>query len=402
MKKSISGIILLFFTAAAFAADFGLVLGAEGQYTGAINPEGFSLTGYAGPWVSVVWNEKINFYASGKAVYDYAENKEPPSSFFFELERAELNWRPAPLLSLGLGRRRFQDALGLAVSGLFDGAGGSVNFGAGLFSLGAFYTGLLYKETANIIMTTHDLQNYEKPLDTEGLAGYFASRRVLLALTGDFPGLTPHTTLTVQGLAQIDVNDTSNTLNTYYLEARFTAEPLEPLHLDGGGLGELLQGPDKVQGSAALSAGADWEVPGLLPDLLSVKFLWTSGRIGDKAGAFVPVGGVSAGRIFDPGLRALMNAGLSYQVRPLAAFSAGAGAAYFIRTDLETLADKELDDNSDSRLLGGEVYGSLIWAPDPALRLNMEGGAFFPGWGGAFRGGAPIRWKLNLGLIVSV
>jgi hypothetical protein len=66
MKKPLSGIILLFFTAAAFAADFGLVLGADGQYTGAINPEGFSVTGYAGPWISVVWNERLNFHASGK------------------------------------------------------------------------------------------------------------------------------------------------------------------------------------------------------------------------------------------------------------------------------------------------------------------------------------------------
>jgi hypothetical protein len=402
MKKSIAGLIPLFFTAAAFAADFGLVLGAEGEYTGAINPEGFSVSAYASPWVSVVWNEKLNVHASGKLAYDYAEKGDPPASYFFEPERIELNWRPASLLSVTLGRQRFRDTLGLAVSGLFDGAGGSVNFGGGILSLGAYYTGLVYKESAKIIMTSHDLQNYEKPLDAEGLAGYFASRRALLALTAEFPSLTRRAALTLQGLAQFDLNDTPDPLNTCYLEAHFTAEPLEPLHLDAGLLGEFLWGADKVQGSAAVSAGADWEVPGLLPDLLSAKFLWTSGRTGDTVSAFVPVGGVSGGRIFDPGPRALMSAGLSYQARPLAGLSAGAGAAYFIRTDLGTLGDKDLDGASDSRPLGGEVYGSLIWAPDPAFRLNVEGGAFFPGWGGAFREGAPPRWRVNAGLIVSL
>jgi hypothetical protein len=401
MKKRITGSILLFFAAAAFAADFGVILGGEGQYTGVINPEGFSLTGYASPWVSVVWNERLNVHASGKLAYDYAEKGEGPEGFFFEVERTEVNWRPVSPLTITLGRQRFQDALGMAVLGLVDGAGGSLDIGTGRFSLGAFYTGLLYKESAKILMTSHDLQQYEKPLDGEGLEGYFASRRVLLALTGEFPGLTPRTGLTVQGLAQLDVNDTSDTLNTHYLEIRFRAEPFEPLHFDLGVVGELVQG-EEVQTGAALSGGMDWEVPGAMADLVSAKFLWTSGRSGDKTSAYIPVGGVSMGNIFDPGFRALMSAGLTYQARPLAGLSAGAGAAYFIRTDLESFGDADLDGAAESRLLGGEVYGTLVWVPDPAVRMNLGGGAFFPGWGGAFREDAAVRWKVNVGLIVAL
>jgi hypothetical protein len=272
----------------------------------------------------------------------------------------------------------------------------------GRFSLGAFYTGLLYKKTAEIVMTANDQRNYEKPLDAEALAGYFASRRVLLALTGEFPALLPRMGLTAQGLAQIDVNDTSDTLHSQYLELRLTAELLDPLHLDVGALGELVQGPEGIQRSAAVSAEVDWETPGPWNDLLSAKFLWTSGRSGSGVSAFIPVGGVTAGSVFDPGLRALMSAGLSYRARPLAGFSAGAGINYFIRTDLETLGDADLDDASDSRLLGGELSGSLTWAPDPAFMLTAGAGAFFPRWGGAFREDAPVRWKLNLGLLVSL
>jgi hypothetical protein len=146
----------------------------------------------------------------------------------------------------------------------------------------------------------------------------------------------------------------------------------------------------------------DWEIPGFLSDLLSAKLLWTSGRSGGGTGAFLPLGGVRSGRIFDPGLRALMSAGLSYQARPLSGFSAEAGTAYFIRTDLETLGDADLDGSSKSRSLGGEIYGSLVWVPDPAVRVGLGGGAFFPQWGGAFRGDAAVRWKLNMDLILSL
>jgi hypothetical protein len=407
MKKrlciiALYGILLFGIATSAFSADFGLILGTEGEYTEALVPKGFSVTTTASPWVSAAFTETIDVYVSGKMTFDYEEKGDPRQSYFFEAERTELNLRPAPGLYLGLGRRRFRDPAGLVASGLFDGAGGSVKLGTSRLSLGAYYTGLLYKETAKIILTPGDLERYEKPPDSEGLTGYFASRRVLLALTGEFPDLTSRTGLSVQALAQIDVNGDSDNLNTHYLELRFTAEPADPLHLNVGGIGELVQGPDELQGSMAAFAGADWEVPGTLTDMLSAEFLWTSGRSGEKICAFTPVSGQNAGRVFDGGIGALLRTGLSYRMRPAAGFSVEAGAAYFIRTDLETLWDSELDGDSTSRLLGGELYGSLIWAPDPAFRLSAGGGAFFPGWGGAYREGAPVKWKANVGLIVSL
>jgi hypothetical protein len=139
-----------------------------------------------------------------------------------------------------------------------------------------------------------------------------------------------------------------------------------------------------------------------MKDLLSAEALWTSGRSGEKILAFTPVSGKNAGRVFDWGISALARAGLSYRARPAASFSLEAWAAYFIRTDLETQRDEDLDNASRSRLLGGEVYGSLVWAPDPALRFSGGGGAFFPGWGAAYREGTAIKWKANLGFIVAL
>jgi hypothetical protein len=407
MKKRLGVIvmysILLFGIAAvAFGADFGLIIGAGGEYAGGLSPEGFSVTVTASPWFSAALNEKIAVHVSGKMAFAYEEKENPPESYFFEMERTELNLRPASGLYLGLGRQRFEDPAGLIASGLFDGAAGSVKLGMSRLSLGAYYTGLLYKETAKILMTSGDLEEYGKSFDSDGLEGYFASRRVLLALTGEFPDLTSRMSLEAQALAQFDVNGGSDSLNTQYLELRFVIEPTDPLHITLGGVGELIQGPDEVQGSMAAFAGADWEIPGTLTDLLSAEFLWTSGSDGGKMRAFTPVSGKDAGRVFDGGIGALMRAGLSYRARPGASFSLEAGAAYFIRTDVETLGDPGLDGDSESRLLGGEVYGSLVWAPDPAFRFSAGGGAFFPGWGGAFREGAAVKWKADLGLLVSL
>jgi hypothetical protein len=407
MKKhccviALYSILLCGIAAAAFGADFGLILGTESAYDDNLKAEGFSLSAAVSPWVSAVLGETIDLYVSGKMTFKYEEREESPESYFFEVERTEMNLRPGPGIFLTLGRQRFEDSTGLTASGLFDGAAGSVKLGMSRLSFGAYYTGLLYKETAKIIMTGGDLERYGKSFDSEGLAGYFASRRALLALTGEFPDLTSRTSLEVQALAQFDLNGDSDSLNTQYLELRFTAEPADPLHVHLGGIGGLAQGEDELQGSMAVFAGADWELPGALRDLLSAELLWTSGRSGGNMRAFTPISGKNAGVVFDWGISALARAGLSYRARLVNSFSLEAGAAYFIRTDLETQEDGDLDNASSSRLLGGELYGSLVWAPDPAFRLSGGGGAFFPGWGGAYREGAAIKWKANLGVIVSL
>jgi hypothetical protein len=402
MMKNRLCITLLFMSAAAFGADFGLILGTEGVYRDNLNPEDFSATASASPWVSSVLSGTTDLYVSGKMSFEYQEAEEPPELYFFEMERTELNLRPGPGIFLTLGRQRFEDSAGLVASGLFDGAGLSVNPGTGRLSLGAYYTGLLYKETAKILMTGGDAGRYAKPLDKKGLEGYFASRRVLLALTGEFPDLTSRAGLEVQALAQFDVNGGEDALHSQYLELRVNAEAADPLHLNFGGVGELARGTEQTAWSMAAFGGADLELPGALSDMVSAGLLWTSGRSGERIRAFTPVSGRDAGRVFEGGTGALGRAALSYRARPVKSFSLEAGAAYFIRTDLETLGDKDLDGASRSRLLGGEVYGALVWGPDPAFRLSAGGGAFFSGWGRAFREDAPVKWRADCGLIIAL
>jgi hypothetical protein len=96
---------------------------------------------------------------------------------------------------------------------------------------------------------------------------------------------------------------------------------------------------------------------------------------------------------------ALVEAG--YAVRLHNVLSVEAGTAYFFRTDSHTYSDPDLDEDSLSPLLGGEVSGSLTWAPVSDISFTLGGGAFFPQWGKAFASDAAMRWRVSLETILS-
>jgi hypothetical protein len=171
------------------------------------------------------------------------------------------------------------------------------------------------------------------------------------------------------------------------------------------GVGESSARESPELGFAAF-AGGDWELPTAVQDLLSLKVYWSSGRVNDGIAPYFPVSGIGVGEIFSPRLSAMMYLKAAYRLRPYKTVNAEAGAGYFIRTDLQTLQDGELTPPdtglaSESRLLGGEIYGSLGWTPQSALGFNARGGVFFPGWGGAFESGTKPRWNVSVGAFVS-
>jgi hypothetical protein len=129
-----------------------------------------------------------------------------------------------------------------------------------------------------------------------------------------------------------------------------------------------------------------------------VEGRWSSGAVNETVGPFRPISGIAQGSVFTPRLSALARIKGSYTLRIFETLSAEAGLNYFIRTDRETFADSDVDPDSSSHFLGGEVYGSVVWAPESGLRLTLGGGAFFPGTGNAFRADAPVRWKVSGGV----
>jgi hypothetical protein len=403
MKRNLFSLILtLGIGVFAAAADFGLVIGGTGEYVSDTGGTGPGFTGTFSPWVSAALGKTLSLSVSGKLSVEYEyEHRAWAKPLLFELERTELSFRPAQKVYLTLGRQRFKDSGGIIASGLFDGASGSFGLGAARLTGAVFYTGLLSKKTAEILMSAEDLEAYRRPLNYGEPMTYFASRRILAHIGADFPGLTPRTALNLSLLAQYDLNSHANPLHSQYLELRYGLEAADTLRFTLAGTGALTeQGNAEARGNFAAALAADWDLPGALTDLVHAELRWGSGAVNRRIGPFTPVTSISQGNVFSPALTGLMNLRAAYTAGFRRTLSASAEAVCFWRTDLETLTDRELDSASKDRYLGTETRAALTWAVQSALRLSAGGGVFFPG--GAFREDAGLRWNLSGGVILSL
>jgi hypothetical protein len=392
----------------AGALDFGLVIH---QFLGYGNTDGndsdaaVSYTGSYTPWITADLQNAVKLYASAKLSmsYESEEWKYGDPRILPELERTEVSWRPAPSIYLEAGRVRFNDPLGIIAAGLFDGAKGSFTVGAVRLTAGAFYTGLLYKETAKIKMSADDKKNYGESFDYTGsdYYDYFASRRVVLSAGAEFPVLTSRTTLVLNGLFQFDANDVDDAVHSQYLTAQFGVSPTDTLTVTAGIVAGLLedQASDNPIANLAATLSADWSVPGSLNDMAQAQFLWSSGAINDGIGVFTPVSLIAQGQFFTSALSALMVVKGKYTARLISSLSASVEGSYFVRTDSKTVVGAGYP-ASDSRSLGGEIYCSVIWSPVSDMALTAGGGAFFPG--DAFESDDYARWKVSAGIILSL
>jgi hypothetical protein len=387
------------------ALDFGLTVSQSPEYTNTTSNDREGTLDYTGsysPWISGELESSgiAKLYLSAKltTTREGGEWKYGSLPILFEIGRSEVSWRPASTVYLEAGRIPFQDPLGIIAAGLFDGAMGSVALGGKVrLTTGTFYTGLLYKETAKIVMTSRDAEQYTLS-DT-----YFASRRILLSVGAEFPALTPRSSLVLNGLSQFDVNpksDNEEFLHSQYLTAHYTMSLLDNLAMTGTGVFALRENQDDVIANFAIAAGIDWEAPGDWQDMIQGEIRWSSGRVNKNIGAFMPVTSIAQGEVFSPPLSALMPIKGKYTVRFLKTFSSSLEGTYFIRTDGETMAGTGYAPSS-SRFLGGELYGSLVWAPTSDIAVTAGAGVFFPGLGNVFDSDAPNLWKFAMGVILS-
>jgi hypothetical protein len=402
-------LLLVFLCRAATgtALDFGLIVNQSGEYTntgGDSSEKDANYTGGYSPWLSAELGNDAQLYLSAKLGMDYEakEWKYDSPRILPEAERSGISWRPDPSFYLEAGRLRFQDPLGIIASGLFDGFQASTGAADAGLSAGAFYTGFLYKETAEIVMSPHDALNYALPLDYSDFDTYFASRRILVSVGAEFSDFLPPAALTLNGIAQFDVNEGGGTVHSQYFTVKYTASPASGFMITGGGVAGFkeIQDEDTLIQFAAVF-GLDWEAPGNPRDMVQAEIRWSSGEVNKNIGAFAPVNSIAQGQVFTPALSALMTIRAKYTARLAAGFSASAEGTCFIRTDGQTLADKDYPP-SGSRLLGAEFYGSCIWAPASDFMLTAGIGAFFPSLGNVFEEDARILWLAAAGIILSL
>jgi hypothetical protein len=387
----------LFPAASAFAFDYGVLL--SGQYTseGSDEAETSAVIAFA-PWLSLPFNEKAELSLSAGLSADYEDEE---WTYIPELLRFDVSFKPISSVSFKAGRIAFQDTSRFTAKGRFDGISGLFDAGSARLNVGFYYTGFLYRDTAKIHASAGDPAAADNgKLDYNNLTDtYFAPRRLIASVQGEFPGL-----LSLRGnasagiLGQLDLSEADDKLNSQYLFLRYSLGFPGGFDLALAGAAELQDLAQELKPAFAWSAEAGWMIPAKPGGRVSLGYRWASGE-GSSTAAYFPLVEEAQGRILKPFFSGMMIAHAAYEVRLLNVLSAELGARYFIRTDDVSFVDSELE--SDSYFLGGEAFASLLWVPLSDLSFSAGGGAFFPKTGGAFEDRAPLRWQFSIGTIFS-
>ncbi|MCL2070546.1 MAG: hypothetical protein FWH19_06140 [Treponema sp.] len=374
---------LCIFAPAVFAFDVGLVFEQEAEYSGAGDDTSLLYKGILVPRISGLLGSNGEFIISAGLNY-----QNDPWAVVPELLHTGLSFG-FDGADFDIGRMLYSDPLGFIADGLFDGARLTFDTGAGVFGMGAWYTGLLCKRRANIEMTQKEYDYNNAAIEYSDFMGtYFAPSRVLAALDWEHANITKHFRLKAAILGQFDL--TSEELNSQYFIAKMTL-PFSGFTLDLGGCFELIQrnsqtGSGEMDMAYAAEAGLSWIWQG---QGLSFLARHSSG-VSDSVTAFLPLTTVSQGNVISERLSGLTVFSLDYTARLHETLSFSLIPAYFI-------------DNFDSTLglMGAEIYGKLDWRPVSDIFFTLGGGAFLPSLGDI----APndqSYWKVEMNVIISL
>jgi len=387
MKRLIF-LLLIIFNYKVFAADYGLVLSQQLLLEGNKETDFTSNTSFI-PWFSApVGDFDLNISAGITASYRNKFVMVP------ELHKLELSAYTFPLFNIRAGRIAWQDYSGFTAKGIFDGADVQFKLGTVLLNTALLYTGLLYKETANINITPGDPKDYNLKFDWSDFGNtYFAPGRFITSFHGEFPGFPYMRGKFYSGLLfQIDLSDAEKKLSSYYFFIR-NVMGYKQYDLDVSGAVSFSNGP-----ALAFSMEGGWQT-GFLRDRLSLGLHWASGQ-GSNMAAFFPITREAQGVVLKHWFSGIMVIRTKYEARLLPELSVHGGLRYFLRTDDVTFADQYIE--KDSYSLGLELDAGFLYVPMSDFSLFFGSGIFIPQMGGAMRSDSPVRWSLNLGAIFSL
>jgi len=395
--KRVGFLIFLFYLLPlnlSFGIDFGVFLDQTAGGGGNGDESSFDYSGILVPHIAFYWGDDGELFVSAGARADYLNEE---WTIVPELLRTELSFyfgRGA----LTAGRMQYSDPLGYVADGLFDGARFGYDTNAGTFGAGAWYTGLLYKERAYIVMTAKDVESYNKKLDYSDFANtYFAPRRFVAALDWENLSLAHLFTAKAAVIGQFDL--TGEQLNSQYLVGNFTM-PYKAFAFNLGGCLELIQSKGDSGTAFSGDLGASWQLPTALSQRLLFLARYASGSVGDGSNsvkAFLPVTSKTQGYVLKANLPGITLLSLDYAARLHRSCSVELSSNYFIRNDTETYSGL----GKNGYLLGNEFYGRVFWSPVSDFAFNFGGGAFLPSMGNV----APdvkALWRVEANAIISL
>ena len=379
------------------AVDFGAVI--SGQFK-AENSGEDTLSGRTilAPWLTLPLGT-VDFFFSAGVNADFTKKA---VIFAPEILRLEFFWRPAALLTFRAGRINWQDPSHFTVKGRFDGTDFIFDLGKIRLGVAALYTGFLYKETADINKSPTDPKDYSADFDWKDFGNtYFAPRRMLASLHGEFPGFPAGRGHLYAGLmAQFDLSNAYEHFHTQYLLLRHTII-YKQFDLAASGAVELENTEaEGVKAAFAVSLEGGWLLPSSIKDRLSLGLRWASGN-GPQTASYFPVVREAQGLVLKPSLSGMMIIRVNYEARFLPSLSAELGGRYFIRTDSTSYVDPVVTLNNKSYFLGAEFDAAIRWVPFSDISFSLTGGIFLPKTGGAMPGDALPRLLLSLGTIFS-
>ncbi len=381
------------------AKDFGALLDQSGFFSGNGEEDEFDYSGTLSGWFSSpLWSGAETFIsASLKADYSNEEWNIIP-----ELLRTELSFRAGDNGTVAIGRISYADPLGFIANGLFDGARYRLDFEDGSeLGIGAYYTGLLYKNNANITMTAADLAEYSAELDYNDFADtYFAPSRALLSADWRHPGLWEMLRLRLALLAQFDLSGNDDFFHSQYLTAKASV-PVNQFVFEAGGVIEMAETTDNTLFSFAGELSAAWMLPTMISDRLRFLGRFSNGTVGDgdAVTAFVPINTKPQGYILKGKLSGLSMLQLEYTAFLHETLSLSIADSYFVLSDLGTFQGAPY--GKDGHFLGNEIYGFVSWSPLSDIQLKAGGGVFLPSWGNADTKADPF-WRIDLNLVLTL
>jgi len=389
-------VLLLFSAALVFSVDYGLLVNQDFEATN----EKSSYTPALTPWFSWSDGEGTSVYFSSifsLNYYSYDSGLAGGSGWVKPLLRPELSYcvmshRISPWYSIEVGRIEYADVMGFTASGLFDGFRFEAVTSLGNINAGAFYTGFLYKETAEVLMTAYDTYRYAKAWNGN-FDSYGASRRTFTAVRWDLP-IGEANTLSAEALLQFDLNNTDDILNSQYGEVQMVFYPADMPEITIGALFEIMENKDRDFTAAwGTLARARMDVPGSLNDRLGVTIKLSSGQGDNTLTAVVPISARTQGMVFPGTISGLAYLSADYVVRVFDSLLINSSLRYFGRTYNDSAAK--------GNLYGGEFWASAAWQPFDDIRLTLGGGIFFPGLGNIYPDGTDPMWKFIAGLSLS-
>jgi hypothetical protein len=401
MKKVFTLIVLMMILPllSVFAKDFGAMINQNISFSGEKETNDPEYNGSLFAWFAAsLWeNASFNIAASITANYEDEEWNAIP-----ELMQTELSFPVGENGSAAVGRIPYSDPVGFIYNGLLDGASYYLGLENGSnFSIGAYYTGLLYKKNAHITMTPEDSIDYYTELDYDDFADtYFAPSRFIFSLNWNHPGIAELVRFQSAIIGQFDLSDNDVLFHSQYFTAKAVV-PFNQFVFEAGAVIELSEEDDDVYFSFASVLGVDWMLPTSFADQLSFLWRFSSGTEddGEHVIAFIPISTEAQGNILSEKLSGLSMLQLDYTVRLHETVSLSLTDSYFILSDLGTYQGWPF--KRDGHFLGNEIYASALWIPVSDIQVNAGGGVFLPSMGDADNDADPF-WRIDLSLVLAV